>query len=107
TMLEFIQKKPMKDIEEATLFRNRICSQRLSGESVEWCITKKPVNTMIGSICLWNFSGDGKKAEVGYLLHPDFRTQGLMSEALAAVIEYGFGALALRRIEAYTHRKNM
>ena len=62
---------------------------------------------MIGSICLWNFSKDGKIAETGYDLVPEYQGQGIMSEVLQGVLNLGFSQLELHTIEAYTHRKNL
>ncbi|MFT5915665.1 MAG: ribosomal-protein-alanine N-acetyltransferase [Bacteroidia bacterium] len=61
---------------------------------------------MIGSICLWNFSEDRKIAETGYDLSPKFQGRGLMSEALKAILEFGFQNLNLDLIEAYTQKNN-
>ncbi len=45
-------------------------------------------------------AGFWQMPEVGYLLHPDFWGQGLGSEALRALIKYGFGDRQLKRITA-------
>ena len=71
-----------------------------------WAITQPAVDVMIGSICLWNFSEDRKKAELGYDLSPSFQGQGIMHEALAKVVDLGFNTLMLDVIEAFTHRLN-
>ena len=61
---------------------------------------------MLGSICLWNFSGDRLKAEVGYDLNPAFHGMGLMDEAMKMVLRFGFDVLKLESIEAYTQGNN-
>jgi RimJ/RimL family protein N-acetyltransferase len=40
------------------------------------------------------------RAEIGYCLHSAHWKQGYMGEALAALIEYAFSVLQLRRLEA-------
>lgn len=72
-----------------------------------WSICLKDDPQMIGSICLWNFSEDKKQAEVGYDLHTDFHQQGIMHEAMQAVLDYGFGPQKLAVIEAYTQNDNI
>lgn len=106
SMLAYLKKPAMKDLEEAHVHIMKLHVNRRNALSLDWCITCPPVSRMIGSICLWNFSADRKKAEVGYLLHPRHRKQGIMAEALKAVMNYGFNELKLTRIEAYTHRDN-
>ncbi|MEW7279884.1 GNAT family N-acetyltransferase [Aquimarina sp. 2201CG1-2-11] len=96
--------KSMKDVED---FVQMINKGTENGENINWTITLKEEPTkMIGSICLWNFSEDGKVAEVGYVLHPTFQNRGIMTEAMQSTIEYGFKNLKLDKIEAYTHRDN-
>jgi ribosomal-protein-alanine N-acetyltransferase len=60
----------------------------------------------LGTICLWNFSEDRKTAEVGYELLPDHHRKGIMSEALTAVLNYGFNQLHLQEIVAMTNTFN-
>lgn len=72
-----------------------------------WSISLKDDPTMIGSICLWNFSEDKKLAETGYDLHTDFHQQGIMNEAMQAVVAYGFGPHELDIIEAFTQNDNI
>ncbi len=74
--------------------------------AIVWGITLNGRADIIGTICLWNFSKDATLAEIGYDLHPQFQGKGIMSEALQAVIEYGFEELELSIIEAYTHFQN-
>lgn len=45
---------------------------------------------MIGTICYWNLNAADKSAEIGYELHPDYQGQGLMQEAISAVLVFGF-----------------
>ncbi|MCU0434789.1 MAG: GNAT family N-acetyltransferase [Bacteroidia bacterium] len=47
------------------------------------------------------------RSEIGYLISDlAFRQKGLMSEALKAMIDYGFSAMKLHRIEAFTADDN-
>lgn len=69
-------------------------------------ISYKDSRNLIGTICLWNFSENRKIAEVGYELLPDHHRKGIMSEALTAVLEYGFKDLQLQKIIAITSQFN-
>ena len=46
------------------------------------------------------------RAEIGYLLHPDYQQKGIMDEALKAVIKYGFETMQLHSIEANVNPAN-
>jgi ribosomal-protein-alanine N-acetyltransferase len=46
------------------------------------------------------------RAEVGYMLLPEFWKKGLAKEALLKVIEYGFDEMKLHSIEAHISPRN-
>ena len=71
-----------------------------SRDCMFWVLTPKDDDIAIGECCFWNFAADLKCAEIGYELHRDHWNAGLMSEALAAVLKFGFEELGLHRIEA-------
>ena len=69
-------------------------------EALFWCITLKGEDTVIGSCTFWNFDPDFHTAEIGYELHRAFWQQGIMTEAVACALSYGFrklGCTASRR----------
>jgi len=61
---------------------------------------------LIGTICLWNFVPTDDKAELGYELSAARQGRGLMSEAVEAVLAYGFGTIGLSAVEAAVHPEN-
>ena len=103
---EFIKRTSAESKEKALAFIARIHTAFKDQKSYYWVITAPPTSEMIGSICLWNFSGDRQKAEVGYDLSPQFQGKGMMTEALQNVLNFGFHQLHLQTIEAYTHHQN-
>lgn len=63
---------------------------------------------IIGRCGLHNWNQDNKRAEIGYVMHDDaFRQKGLMSEAVKAILDYGFKELNLNRIEALVGVSNI
>ncbi|HNA65910.1 MAG TPA: GNAT family protein, partial [Saprospiraceae bacterium] len=49
-----------------------------------------------------------QRAELGYVMtDQSFRNKGFMSEAVEAVLNYGFNVLRLNRIEALVGRNNI
>ncbi len=107
SITKYIQRKKPENIEDALAFITKITGQMNTGESVTWGIELIGKTTIIGSICLWNFSENRKTAEVGYELDPNYQQKGIMSEALQRVLNFGFNDLHLHKIEAFTHRNNV
>lgn len=68
-----------------------------------WAITLRD-DVAIGWVILIDGKPDVK--EIGYLLHRDHWRGGIAREAVARVIDYGFGELKLRRIFADTDPEN-
>jgi ribosomal-protein-alanine N-acetyltransferase len=62
---------------------------------------------IIGSCGFHTIYPSHDRAEIGYSLHTDdYKRQGLMSEAIVAVIDFGFNDLKLHRIEAFVGHSN-
>ncbi|RYY66620.1 MAG: N-acetyltransferase [Chitinophagaceae bacterium] len=61
----------------------------------------------LGSCGFHNWYPDHRRAEIGYLLNDSARRgQGLMREALARILDYGFAEMDLNRVEALIGRDN-
>ena len=106
TVNQYINRPTPDNLKAAEDFVEKINQGHQKRQNIYWNISLKTNPVMIGSICLWNFSTDGKRGEVGYDLHPEFQGKGIMSEALQCVVEFGFKKLNLETIEAFTHREN-
>jgi len=61
---------------------------------------------LIGTATLHSISWSNRRAELGYMLLPEFQGRGLMHEALVAVVSYGFDTLGLNRLEADIDPRN-
>ena len=103
---KYIAKTTQKHIEEAQAYITKTNKGIANGEFLYWAITLKETQELVGTICLWNFTKDKLIAEVGYELLPNYHKKGIMNEALKKVMEFGFGVLNLKIIEAFTHKKN-
>ncbi|SDQ68699.1 ribosomal-protein-alanine N-acetyltransferase [Chryseobacterium soldanellicola] len=103
---QFVQRKSPKNNYDALQFILTIKERTRNNETFYWGISLKNQPNLIGTICLWNFSEDRKTAEVGYELLPDYHRKGIMSEALSAVLNFGFNDLHLKEIVAMTNKFN-
>jgi ribosomal-protein-alanine N-acetyltransferase len=103
---KYIVRPKQKDIKEIRAFISKINDEINNNEWIYWVISLKDDPTLIGDICLWNFSDEKTVAEIGYELDPAFHGKGIMSEAIEKTIEFGFKEIELNTIEAYTHKKN-
>lgn len=77
------------------------------GTGMRWVITKKDSDVVIGSCGFLNMSPNNQRAEIGFELNKKHWGQGIASEAVKAVIEYGYSRLNLNRIEAIVDPPNL
>jgi ribosomal-protein-alanine N-acetyltransferase len=70
-------------------------------------IVLKETDELIGTIGLFRWSMKDKRAEIGYDLVPEFWGQGIMTEALGPILEFGFDKMGLNRIDATSNTENI
>ena len=61
---------------------------------------------LIGSCGLFSWNRQWRKCTVGYELSPEAIGQGLMTEALHAILDWGFMQMQVNRIDAQIHPDN-
>ena len=103
---QYVKRIPPKTNYDALDFILTIKKRTQNNETFYWGISQKDQPNLIGTICLWKFSDDRLQAEVGYELLPDYHRKGIMSEALTAVVDFGFNELNLQEIVAMTNKFN-
>lgn len=103
---QFVQRNSPKNNYDALQFILTIKEKTKNNETFYWGISLKDQPNLIGTICLWKFTEDRKQAEVGYELLPEYHRKGMMSEALAAVVDFGFNTLQLQEMVAMTNKFN-
>ncbi|MFT3910832.1 MAG: GNAT family N-acetyltransferase [Ferruginibacter sp.] len=105
---EFLDRPRTQSLEEATRFIEKINSGIDKNEWYYWAITlREDPSLLIGTVCLWNFTGDRSVAEIGYELDPAQHGKGIMQEAIKAVLDLSFNKIKLKTIKAYTHINNL
>ncbi|HEY0435272.1 MAG TPA: GNAT family protein [Phenylobacterium sp.] len=98
--VEFMDIGPMPDLAAADAMIAWATGLATSGDGVWWAIRDRS-GAFAGTAGLAGLVRErGSRGEVSYnVVRPRWR-QGVMAEVLPAVLNYGFGALGLHRIEA-------
>lgn len=99
-VMKYIGKKPMAAMEEANsliaLFNDSI--NRNTG--ITWAMTlKENPEVLIGTIGLWRLIKEHFRAEIGYMLLPEYWRKGYTKEGVFKMIDFGFNELGLHSIE--------
>ena len=106
-VMKYIDRTPAKTTDDAYKFIQIINDLEKNNEEVTWAITLKDDLKLIGTICYWNIKKEHYRAEIGFALHPDYWRKGIMQEALAEVINFGFKAMKLHSVEAHVNPNNI
>lgn len=103
---QYLDRQPSKTLEDAINFINKVNDNIELNNSLYWAITLTMAKTLVGTICLFDFSDEKNSCEIGYELMKKFQGQGMMKEATQAVIDYVFQTLRIKNILAFTHCDN-
>ncbi|UOQ65758.1 GNAT family N-acetyltransferase [Hymenobacter volaticus] len=106
-IMRYLDREPDTTLEQTTALIERITQNAADNSGVTWGIVRPAATQeLLGTIGLWRIMAEHHRAEVGYGLHPDYWQQGVMSEALAAVLDFGFQTLKLHSVEANVNPHN-
>jgi ribosomal-protein-alanine N-acetyltransferase len=78
-----------------------------NGTGMWFAICSLDNTVFYGAGGLNSLSREHKKAEIGFWLLKDFWGQGIMTEAIPLICNYGFNILGLHRIEGFVESKNL
>lgn len=78
----------------------------VNNDSYIWVIVLKNTNAAIGSISVIEISEKNERVEVGYNIGRAWWNQGIMTEALLAVISFLFECVNVHRIQAICNELN-
>ena len=95
---------PLTDVKQAAEFIEAFRTEFRQGEAITWAISLKETQEFVGT-CSYMFEANSC-AEAGYDLSKAHWGKGVMSEAMRAIIKYGFDELGLEKIKADTLSQN-
>jgi ribosomal-protein-alanine N-acetyltransferase len=102
---KYLDRPKAPTLEDVRAFVYKLLDGIRARKNAYWVITPSERDEIAGTICLFNFSEQDGRAEVGFELHPDFQRMGLMQEALQELLAFVFAA-GLRNIEGWVHKEN-
>jgi len=105
-LMRYIDRPLAQTMQDALNLIEIIITALKNNDGITWAITLKNDPQLIGTIGLWRIIKEHYRAEIGYLLSDAFQRQGIMQEAITAVINYGFNIMQLHSIEANVNPNN-
>ncbi|GGI22739.1 GNAT family N-acetyltransferase [Pedobacter mendelii] len=106
-VMKYIDRERPKDLEDVKTFITTFNEGFENGDNLAWVIAlKENPSQMIGSVGYWRTDYPNHRAEIGYMLHPDYWRKGIISEALKRTIDFGFNDMNLHTIKANINVEN-
>jgi [ribosomal protein S5]-alanine N-acetyltransferase len=98
---------PHKTIEDSRQFISLVLDEYAKGGVAPWGIEYKADKRFVGTVGFLDWSIPNARIEIGYAISRAYWGQGIMTEAVRAVIDLGFRNMALNRIQAMCLPENV
>lgn len=105
--MKYIPRPLVTNKEEALQHFKMIDDKIESNEGINWAITIKGNPKLLGIIGHYRLQPENYRCEIGYMILPEYNGKGIVTEAIKAVLEYGFDDLQMHSIEAVIDPENI
>ena len=105
--MKYIPRPLLKSTEDALEHIAMIDAKIENSEGINWAITLKNDSKLIGIIGFYRIKPEHFRAEIGYMLLPAFSGNGIISEAINEVVNYGFNEIHLHSVEGIIDPNNL
>ena len=100
--VQYYNGAPMKELAEAAMLIDWMAEKYKAQEWICWGITLREENRVVGLCSFHDISAHQRAVSIGYDLARTHWRQGIATEAVGAIIRFGFTQLNLHRIEVST-----
>lgn len=105
--MRYIPRPRAKTTEDALAVIEMLTNGINEGKSINWAISNiENPSEIYGIMGYVNFYPELSKAEIGYMLHPDYWGKGYVPEGILEVEKFGFEQINLQAIEAKIDPRN-
>ena len=105
--MKYIPRPLLKNEEDALAHILMIETKIENNEGINWAITLKGDPKLIGVIGHYRIQPENYRAEIGYMILPEFNGKGIVTESVKEAVKYGFEIMKLHSIEAVIDPDNL
>ena len=98
--MKYIPRPLVTNHEEALTHIKMIQDKIEKNEGINWAITLKGNDKFIGIIGHYRIRWEHYRSEIGYMLLPEYRGKGIITEAIQLMVDYGFNQMKMHSLEA-------
>ena len=104
--MKYIPRPLVTNYDEALAHIKMMEDKIETNEGINWAITLKGDDKMLGVIGHYRIKPEHYRAEVGYMILPEYHGKGITTEAVQCVVDYGFNTMQLHSIEGVIDPEN-
>lgn len=104
--MKYIPRPLVTNYDEALAHIKMMEDKIETNEGINWAITLKGDDKMLGVIGHYRIKPEHYRAEVGYMILPEYHGKGITTEAVQCVVDYGFNTMQLHSIEGVIGPEN-
>ena len=97
---------PWTELQAAVDYIERDVQAMAAGTHAQFAVVRQEDAAVVGTCTLFHLDESCRRADVGYVLLPSQWGRGYASEAVARLLDWGFDALRLNRVEADVDPRN-
>lgn len=106
--MKYIPRPLVTNIEQALTHFTMIDAKIENNEGINWAITlQEHPEKLLGIIGHYRILPEHYRSEIGYMLFPEFKGKGIITEAIQAILIYGFEEMNLHSVEAIIDPDNL
>ncbi len=105
--MKYIPRPLVTSIEEALKHIQMIQNKIETNEGINWAVTVKGSPQMIGFMGHYKINWEHRRAEIGYMILPEFNGQGITTEAIQLMVKYGFEQMKMHSLEGVIDPANI
>ena len=98
-VMKYVPRPLAQNLEDAAKHLELIEEKIRTNLGINWAVTIKGKDQMIGIMGIYQMRPDDYRGEIGYMVLGVHEGKGFTSEAVAAIVKYGFEGLKLNSIE--------
>ena len=104
--MKFIPRPLVTNEADALAHITMILDKRKENDAINWVITEKDSDSLIGIIGFFRTQHENFRSELGYMILPQHHGKGYVTEAIATVLSFGFNTLNLHSVNAIIDPNN-
>jgi len=105
--MKYIPRPLLKNLDDAFGHFKMIDDAIENNTGINWAITLKGNSKLLGIVGFYRIQPENYRAEIGYMILPEFQGKGIVSESIQALLRYAFDGMNLHSVEAVIDPDNI